>query len=128
MPLTRYIAIVDTTTPPATPDTTPLQTAVSLGDVVINQIHLRIPPGHAGLTGWQLQLSGNTFIPWGQSDGWIIGNDEYADFVINEENTTGLLIVTYNTGIYPHTHYVKIDYTPIAVATPQAPIVQALIL
>ena len=114
MALTERIAVVNVTTAANTPSSTPLLTAIDLGDVLVNSIYLRIPPGHAGLTGWQLQKSGNALVPFDQLDAWITGDNEVATFVISEEITTGLAIATYNTGTYPHTHYCRVDYTPIS--------------
>lgn len=114
MALDERIRVVDVTTPAGTTQSAPQITAVDLGDALVNSVYLRIPPGHGGLTGWQLQKSGNALVPFDQLDGWITGDNEVATFVINTEITTGLAIVTYNIGTYPHTHYCRFNYTPIS--------------
>jgi len=121
MALTHYIAVIDTSTPAATPIATPILTQISLGDVVINSIELRIPLGHNGYTGLQVRLADSVLIPWGQSGGWVTGNDEHITVEVDEEITVGLVIATYNLGAFTHAHLLRIDYTPISLVNVAPP-------
>lgn len=115
MPVIDYISVQDIETPVDTLANTPQVTPVDLGWVIINSITLRIPPGHMGLTGWALTLNGTRVIPWQQPNTFIVGDDESVPTTLGLEVDGGLEIVTYNLDtVYPHTHYARINYTPIA--------------
>lgn len=102
---TRYITVNISTPINTTPDA-PLRTTVNLGGMILASIHLLIPAGHAGLTGWRLDYSGTTIIPYNMPASWIIGDDDKLDFEVDYEVGNTLSIVTYNTDVaYPHIHY-----------------------
>ena len=114
MPISKYYTEVDVTTPAGTLQSNPLITQVSLGDVQLYGMKIRIPPGHSGQTGIQIKLADSAIIPWGDLSKFIIGNDDRLEFDYDEEVTSGLAIVTYNIGRYPHSHYLQFVNIPIS--------------
>ncbi len=93
-------------------------TPVSLGDVLLRQWVVRIPNGHAGLTGVALLLNGATIVPFDQkASPYVIGNDSLFTFDIEVEVDQGLTVAQLNQDIYQHTHYLQFVYTPIAAAS-----------
>ena len=97
-------------------------TVVDLGDVILHSWHVRIPNGHAGLTGVALQLAGVTIVPFDNpTTPYVIGNDSEYDFDIETEVDSGLVVAQLNQDFISHTHYLQFDYTPISAATTGQP-------
>lgn len=117
MAATSYIHVANITTPISTPIDAPQQTALTLGWCMLNSVYLRIPAGHQGLTGWALSVNGVPVIPWQQPGVYLVGDNEVFSELMGLQIDTGLEIVTYNLDTaYPHTHYARFSYTPIAAA------------
>jgi hypothetical protein len=118
----------DVTTPPATTVANPLVTSLNLGDVRLDRIFWRIPPGPSGLCGIAIIQTGTNLWPWGPVGTYLVGDDEYDDVPIGTEISNGITIQTYNTDIYSHTWYLKFLYTPMAlvVASVSLPVVQSI--
>lgn len=110
---TRYIA-ANVTTPAGGTIANPTTTNVVLGDLILVSIHLLIPAGHAGFTGWRVDYSGVTIVPYSNPSAWIIGDDDRQDFEVDYEVGNTLKIVTYNTDVYDHTHYATLKVTDLA--------------
>ena len=127
MAQTAYINVQNITTPANTLAAAPQTTPVALGWCMLNSVYLRIPAGHQGLTGWALHLDGVAVIPWQQAGVYLVGDNEIFDELLGLQLDTGLTIVTYNLDTaYPHTHFARLNYTPIAVVNPNAPVTQLL--
>lgn len=109
----------DITVNAGTASSSPLVTTVSLGDVMLHSISLRIPPGHQGFTGIQWRQAGTTIVPFGANTDWVIGNDDRETFTVESEVDAGFQVITYNTDLYNHTFYIRYVLTPIAAAGPQ---------
>lgn len=109
---TRYVT-ANVTTTAGTTTTAPLVTAVNLGNLILLSAHLRIPSGHAGLTGWRVDYSTMTIIPFSAPSAYIIGDDEQFEFEVNYEVGNTLQVVTYNTDVYDHTHYLTLKVTEL---------------
>lgn len=109
---TRYLPLYPTTAP-GTTAAAPLVTTVVTTPVQLLTVELRIPSGHAGLTGWRLAQSGQTIVPWAQPEQWIIGDDQVLHFTVDIEIGSGLTVATYNTDIYPHTFYCLFETTDL---------------
>ena len=98
------------TTDPNKTAASPLETDIPLEKGFLNRLRLRIPPGHAGLTGLCLFDDSGQIIPKTYPS-WFIGDDEIIDypFDVDIPNWSGsykLQIKTYNTDdSFPHTHY-----------------------
>lgn len=113
MPILYYNQII-VTTPAATLLSAPLITQVNLGDIMLHTVKVRIPSGHAGQTGMQINLSGEPIIPWGRPPQFINGDNDNLLYDYEDEVTNGLTISTYNLGRYPHRHYFTFINTPIS--------------
>jgi hypothetical protein len=109
-----YYTEAPVTTVAGTAIATPLTTAVTLQDSFVNRIKIRWPEGHNGRTGIYLAQQGSAIVPYGTSPTFIVANDDEEWFAVGEEVQGGLQAVTYNTGVYPHTHYLRIEYMPIS--------------
>lgn len=111
---TRYIdATVDT--PAQTLQAAPQNTTIVLGTVVLLEAHLIIPPGHAGLTGWQLRLANQQVVPYGPEGSFIVGDDDKIDFIFERIVGLGLVVRTYNLGQYSHSHLCRMKVTDLPV-------------
>lgn len=123
---TRYIDAT-VSTPPQTLVAAPQSTVVALGQVTLLEAYLVIPPGHVGLTGWQLQLAQVQVVPYGPTGSWVTGDDDKLDFTFERAVGLGLVIVTYNLGQYPHLHLCRMKVTdfdiPVNTVTTPTPIV-----
>jgi hypothetical protein len=106
------------TVPVQTPPDSPLTLTDELGDVWVNSVNVRIPPGHAGQTGLQLQYAGVPIVPWNDITTFLVDNDKDYDFPIGFEFDQSLTIVMYNQGSYPHTFYCRWNVTPIVLLQP----------
>ena len=61
-------------------------TDTGIATVYLWHLEVRIPPGHAGITGIALFDSGSPVIPWATSGTpWIIGNDDLLEYPYNKE-------------------------------------------
>lgn len=102
------------TTTAGTTKAAPTKTNVVVPPCVLTLVDLLIPPGHAGQTGFQLVQSGQVILPFAgaATDQWIIGNDVHELFDMDYPVGSGLVIQTFNTGKFNHSHYVRlrVDY------------------
>lgn len=88
----------------AAPQTTAL--AVPHGQLLV--VELTIPPGHAGATGFRLELAGEAILPFSRPAAWILGDGLHLYFDMDTEVDRGLNAITYNTGNFPHTHFLRL--------------------
>jgi hypothetical protein len=92
-------------------------TPVNLGDVLLLNWIVRIPDGHAGLTGVALLLSGVPLVPFDNPTvPWVVGNDSTFTFPVNTEVDHGLTVLQLQNDAVNHTHYLQFEYTPISAA------------
>ena len=114
-----YVEYVDNENPECpdnTPSTAPLSITVPISTVMLWRMEVRIPPGHAGLTGIALFDSGSPVIPWATSGTpWIIGDDDLLEYPYNKELGASITLVYYNTSThYTHGWQVRFIYTPMS--------------
>ena len=114
-----YVEYVDNENPECvdnTPSSAPLSITVPISTVMLWRMEVRIPPGHAGLTGIALFDSGSPVIPWATSGTpWIIGNDDLLEYPYNKELGSSITLVYYNTStLYTHGWQVRFIYTPMS--------------
>lgn len=114
MTVNQRYSVFDVTTPPNTPVDAPQTVELDLGDVRLDRIDWRIPPGPSGLCGAAIVQAGTNLWPWGPTGSFLVGDDEYDKVPIGTEVDQGVTIVTYNLDAFPHTWYFKFLYTPIA--------------
>lgn len=92
-------------------------TAIALGDCILHRWIVRIPNGHAGLTGVALTFNGVTIVPFDNATTpYVIGNDDVFEFRLETEVQNGLAVAQLNEDYINHTHYLQFEYTPIAAA------------
>lgn len=109
----RYVD-VNVTTPPGTTVAARQTTDVTLGDVKLTRVDVRIPPGPSGLVGISVVFNGVSLVPWAPNPIYLIGDDEHFGVPVNTEVTAHLQIFTYNLDIYPHTVYFRFLVTPMS--------------
>ena len=102
------------TTASGNPRTAPVSTNLPVRHGRLVAVEVYIPKGHWGVTGFALQLSGVTILPYSAQFPWIIGNDDRIVFDVDVEVDTKLTAVTFNEGNYPHSHYVRCQIKTIA--------------
>lgn len=111
---TRYLPFT-VTTPAGTSSSAPQSTDLGVVNLVVVSILLRVPLGHAGLTGIRFDLSGVTILPYSSAPAWIIGDDLRDEYTVGYQVGSKLTAVTYNADVFDHTHYALIqvrDRTP----------------
>jgi hypothetical protein len=118
MTFATRVGNIDFRVPANFPKTAPWEGDVTLGDVMLHRIDVRIPPGHNGATGLQIQFNGVVVVPWESDDEWLVSNDESFSFPIETEVDTLLQLWGFNTGNYDHRFYCRFFYTPITLLTP----------
>ena len=92
------------------------KTAVGLTFCFLWTWEVRIPPGHAGVTGIAL-LDSNTFIlPFeGTTAAWLIGDDDLLRYPYELELGANVQLATYNTStLYTHGWQCRFVYTPMS--------------
>jgi hypothetical protein len=105
------------TTPHGTLQSAPKVIDLTLPNYEVQLIRWRVPPGPQGNLGWQLWYSGALVLP--QNGGWIIADDEYATWELDELPTAGdWQFYGYNTGSYDHTVYLTFLVNPLSSETP----------
>lgn len=116
-PNVEYTAWVAPTSPAGTPATSPTITDVGISTAYIWRVEVRIPPGHAGMTGIALVDSGAFLIPFSQgAAAWLVGDDDLLVYPLGKETGTNLQLWSYNTSAdYAHGWQVRILYTPVVV-------------
>ena len=106
------------TVPTGNPSSAPITLVDSIGDVWVNSVNVRIPPGHCGQTGIQIQYAGVPIVPWNDPTTFIVEDDKDYNFDIDFEFDQSLTVILYNNGFYDHTFYVRWNVTPIVLMTP----------
>lgn len=114
---TRYIDAT-VSTPAGTTIAAPQDTVIALGTMILLEIHLVIPPGHSGLTGWQTRLANVQVVPFGPLGTFIRGDDDKLDFTFERVVGNGLVVRTYNLGQYAHEHLCRMKITDLPTPEP----------
>jgi hypothetical protein len=108
----------------------PLVLPDKLGDVWCNDVNVRIPPGHCGQTGIQIEYAGVPIVPWNDANAFIIDDDKDYPFDVGMEFDQSLTVTMFNVGTFDHTFYVRWNVTAIVLKLPTivaglVPIVQS---
>lgn len=109
MGLGTYVWPISVTTPPLTLPAAPLSTPPMIGDIWIDKVELQIPPGHNGLTGIYVANGSTAILPYSQVPQFLIATDELLEYDVGDQFGRSLAVVTYNTDVLPHTHYLRIS-------------------
>ncbi len=109
------------TIPAGTLPAAPYTQDLDLANWVIEQIVLEVPPGPAGLMGFQVYNNGVAWLPYG-GDQWLVWDDVQQSWPLTDQpNASGWAIVGYNAGFYDHSVTVRMH-----VDTPGSPASTAL--
>ncbi len=103
--LHRQLRTFNVTVPLGTAVATPTTTAWNLGPVIVEELEVMIPRGHAGLTGVHVDYQGVALLPWGQPATFLIANDETISVPVDLEIGAPLSVVAYNVDSFDHTFY-----------------------
>lgn len=90
----------------------PARSVVDLGAVILDEVTVVIPRGHAGLTGVAVELAGTRILPF-REGGWIIGDGSEMSYVVGIEVGAGLAVVAYNQGSTVHSFHLRWRVTDI---------------
>jgi len=119
--------VLPVTTPAGTTAAAPQSTTWVLEFNQLVRIDVMTPAGHNGLTGIRFVRSTQQVIPRGNTIP-LIANGETVPILIDEELTEGRLIVlTFNTDLYPHTHYLRATIADLNTIGPQGSTVPAVV-
>lgn len=99
------------TVPAGTPIANPLSQSWVTEDNTIADIELYVPPGHNGLTGFRVMKGDVQLLPFTKGT-FITANDYRRVFDIGAYIPTGdLKLQGYNTGVNPHSFFVRATIT-----------------
>ena len=87
--------------------------------------NIRIPPGHAGVTGIALLDSGQFILPYANpGPAWLIGNDDDLTFPYLKELGSSVKVAYYNTStLYTHGWQLRFVYTPMTDLTTNSDVI-----
>lgn len=118
----EYTLVVTPSCVDNTPATAPLTTAVpQLDQTYLWSMNVRVPPGHAGVTGIAFVNSSQFVIPYAQgSPEWITDDDAQLSFAYQNSLGVGSALYYYNTSTqYTHGWQIRFIYTPLSALVSQ---------
>ena len=118
------------TVPSGTQPNAPQLTPWVLADANLDYIEIIVPDGHSYITGVAIYWAGTQIVPWGYNS-WLLANAEKLHIPVDSYITmSGLVVKTYNQGIYPHTFYLRahVSYPASQAVAPEVTPGSALIL
>lgn len=105
--MANRLFVLEVTTPAGTAELTPVTTDWPLQDAVLEELEIITPAGHNGLTGIRVLRSFQQIIPYANLH-YLVMNDERLVIPYRDQITaSGLSIITYNTDVFDHTHYLR---------------------
>lgn len=112
----EYVYWVDPSCNKNTAESAYTTTALSIKTAWLWRMEVRIPPGHAGLTGIALIDSGSFVIPFSNPGrAWLVGDDDLLSYTYGNELKANVKLATYNTDdTYNHGWQVRLVYTPMS--------------
>lgn len=111
----RQLLRFEVTVTAGTAKATPQVNTWNIARNYLNNLAVRVPNGHVGLTGIVVLYGGVAIFPWGQPPGYLVTNAETVDQDFEQEEiSAAFTIQTYNTDIFDHTFYLRADvnYSP----------------
>ena len=110
------------TIPAGTLKTAPVTVPISLDNWEVEAVDLEVPPGPAGLMGFQVFNNGVAWVPYGGGE-WLVWDDVKERYYLTDQpNASGWQVVGYNTGTYDHDVILRFHVNlPQAAATTPAP-------
>lgn len=117
--MAERIEIFTITCPPGTAQSSPQQTDLTIDPGRVDRIDLRIPPGHAFITGIAIASAHQILIP-NKGAAWIFGDDDREVYDTESYPDTGSWqAFTFNADtVNAHTWQVKFHVTELEVRRP----------
>lgn len=95
------------TIPAGTPASAPVAFNLAMPPRLVRVIDVRVPPGPNGLLGFALAAAGTPILPANRGS-WVVTSDEAISWPVDGYLTTGAWqLQGYNTGLSPHTVYLR---------------------
>lgn len=113
-----YYGLEVVTFQPGSTPAAPASNPITLGDIWLYSVNVKVPPGPGGCMGFQITHSGQSFLPWGNASTFLLLDSEEVDFSVGTEIAGTMKVVGYNQGFWPHTIYLRFEYTPIVTIMP----------
>lgn len=110
----RYQVVPGTTVTAGTPIAAPLAVPIDLGDLYVQRVYIRMPPGPSGLVGVALDFNGTRIVPFDQPGQWLVGDDEKWELPLNLEIDNGAQVTLYNLDTFDHAPIVSLLAVPIS--------------
>lgn len=105
------------TIPAGTPASAPVTIPLAMDNWEVEAIELEVPPGPAGLMGFQILNNGVAWVPYGPGE-WFVWDDVRETYRMTDQPTaSGWAVQGYNTGTYDHAVIVRMHVNP---TSPQA--------
>lgn len=109
------------TIPAGTQQSAPVTIPLALDNWEIEAIDLEVPPGPAGLMGFQIANNGVAWIPFGTGQ-WLVWDDVKERYNLTDQpNASGWAVIGYNLGAYDHQLVVRFHVNPVSNAQNSAP-------
>lgn len=116
------------TIPAGTLQAAPITIDLDLDNWVIEALDLEVPPGPAGLMGFQVFNNGVAWVPYGGGE-WLVWDDVKERYQLTDQpNASGWQVVGYNTGTYNHVVILRFHVNPVtnAQTVPAVPTVTVI--
>lgn len=99
----------------------PLSQSIASPLTELVAVHLIVPRGHAGLTGFRLRMNGVTILPFTSGNDWITADGLDRDFDLGGLQIDTVQVQGYNTdAVYTHTFYGELFVRDIPAPPPSA--------
>lgn len=101
------------TVPAGTPPDAGWTASLDMPPRIVREIEIIVPPGPRGTVGFALGSSGQAVIPRQQGE-WIVTDNEQIRWPLETGiDSGGWQLYGYNTGVYPHTLYIRFLVDPV---------------
>lgn len=107
------------TIPAGTPSTAPVTIPLALDNWELESLDLEVPPGPAGLMGFQVLNNGVAIYPYGPGQ-WFVWDDVIEHYSLQDQpNASGWAVLGYNTGFFNHAVILRFHVNPPSTAAQQ---------
>lgn len=101
------------TVPANTLITAPQTMPLALDNWELESVDFEVPPGPAGLVGFQLLNNGVAWLPYGGVD-WVVWDNRTQNFPLTDQpNGSGWAVKAYNAGAYQHQVTLRFHVNPV---------------
>lgn len=114
--------------PAGTASSAPQLTALTIDPGEVERVEIFVPSGHAGLTGFALDLGQQQIIPYDGATFIVADSDTISWPMAKYGNSGQWRLRAYNTDVYAHSFYIRFLVNEIRDARQALPIVTPLAL